>query len=133
MTAFTEGSFVAIVSTHWNRRIEGKRTIHKVHKNGNFTLLDREGKPSAQQYRPNYDGKWAHRTGQQNFMRSEHLEPWTPAIEDEIRQRQDRRRRDLRRDVIIKALTNADVDAEALTTIEGLLKLDVPTTQGEWS
>lgn len=124
MTAFTAGAYVAIVSTHWNRRIVGKRQIHKVYKNGNFTLLGHDGLPSSQQWSPSHDGTWAHRTGRTSIRDSEHAEPWTDAILVEIAERKVRARRDARRAAIVQALSpsNADVPEHALHQIETALK-----------
>lgn len=119
-TPFTPGAFVAVVSTNFDRRIDGKRQIHKVFKNGNFTLLYPDGSPSAQQYRPNHDGTTAHRTGERSYR--EHLEPWTQAIVEEIAERNAKHRRAARRDAIIKALGGADLPYHALHQIETALK-----------
>ena len=127
---FTEGSFVAIVNTHWNRRIAGKRQVVKVHANGNFTITGHDGKPSPQQYRPSLDGKYARAAGKQSgFRTSEHLEPWTPAIEQEIAERKEAARNVARQNAIIERLkTGAGLSDETLTTLEQTLGLTQPAT-----
>lgn len=102
---FKAGGHVAIVSHHWDRRIVGKRKIAKVHANGNFTIEDRNCVAQPQQYRPDSDGTTARPAGEARYVsRSEHLEPWTDAIEDEIKQRRIYRALEQRRDALIEKL-----------------------------
>lgn len=97
---FHPGGYVAIINTHWTRRIESKRRILKVHKNGNFTLAypeqNDEGRArlESQQWRPGAMGH-AHRTGERSYG-SSHAEPWTTAHDAErryVRQQHDLRAR----------------------------------------
>jgi hypothetical protein len=124
MTGFVAGGFVAIISTHFERRIVGKRQIHKVYKNGNFVLLDHEGKPQTQQWSQNHDGTIAHKTGDRGFRHSEHATPWTDDIVKEIAERKARNRRDHRRHLIVEALKGryVDIPEHALHQIETALK-----------
>lgn len=85
---FTAGSEVAIVNHHWERTIVRKARVVKVYATGNFTITKPDGTPDPQQWRPSMDGVSARqaqgRDGVQRY-RSDHLEPWTPKIDEEIR------------------------------------------------
>lgn len=122
---FKEGTEVALVNTHWNRRIDGKYKVAKVHANGNFVL---EGSQTNQQWRPDSAGTMAHKTGERGFRSTEHLEPWSPAIEAEIAGRKLLRRLEERRDACIAALKDKTGDdlrnmARSFDTLEELLGL----------
>ena len=131
---FKEGGHVAIVNTHWQRRIAGKRAIAKVHANGNFTIMGHDGKPAPQQYRPDHSGKYARVAGKTHgFRTSEHLEPWTSAIEQEIADRKASAKRIARKEAIITALKNGsdDLSEETLATLEQALGLAAPAPDTE--
>lgn len=125
---FKEGTVVALVNTHWGRRIDGKYVVGKVRKDGNFTLAPKGRLASEYQYRPSQDGTRAERTGERGFRATEHLEPWSPAIEAEIADRKLLRRLEARRDACIEALKERRGDelrnmARAFDTLEELLGL----------
>lgn len=125
------GDSVALVNHHWDRRIAGKRTVAKVHKTGNFTLLDREGKPSAQQWRPNHDGSQAEHAGTRRWRNPEHLEPWSQEIEAELRAEVLARKLDHRRNAIVEHLKNihrSKLRADVVEAIEAALGIDTGET-----
>lgn len=133
---FQPGVKVAVVAHHWERRVDSKREVHKVHKNGNFTLIGHDGKPDQQQYTANFDGTTAYQTGAHGFRHNSHLELWTPAIEEEILERKARVRRDRRRSAIANVLAarNTDIPEHALHQIETALKFAgylLETTDGQ--
>lgn len=130
---FKEGSFVAIVNTYADRHIIGKRAVAKVFKTGNFTIKDHDGKPNDQQWRPDFTGTYARKAGKRvGFRTVEHLEIWSPAIEQEIVDRKALHHARARRDAIIAALKKLDGDAlrfAPLGTIEDALDIAGPNTE----
>lgn len=125
------GDTVALVNHHWNRNILGKRTVARVHKTGRFTLLDHEGKPGATQWRPNHDGTIAHHAGA-SFRGADHLEPWSPEIEAELRAAGLARKLDKRRDAIVETLRKMrreDLKVGAIEAMEAFLGLKAEDTK----
>jgi hypothetical protein len=122
---FKMGTDVAIVHTHFERRILGKRKVAKVLANGNFTITYRDGMPdpTRQQYRPDWSGTSATPTGDRGFSHSrEHLEVWSKDIEDEVLASKQARIRKVRVDRIVARLADPVGDG-ALDEIEKALGL----------
>jgi Txe/YoeB family toxin of Txe-Axe toxin-antitoxin module len=106
---FKVDSYVAVVNTHWSRRIDGKRRIAKVYKNGNIILYNHDGSVGTHQYNQSShsDGSYyAHEVGNQ-YSRT-HLEPWSEKIEQEIATRKEERRTQKRIDAIIERLKDGE-------------------------
>lgn len=134
---FKAGTEVAIVSTHWERRIMSKRVVDKVYANGNFTLTNPAGRvpDSSQQYRPDYCGTTAKATGSLHRYGSDRVEVWTPAHDEELRKAVLDRRNGARRDRIIKHLEGIrreNLDSSVLAAVEaaiGITEPPVPETK----
>lgn len=122
---FKPGAFVAVVNHHWDRRIERKAAVVKVHANGNFTICNRDGTANPQQWIPDWQGTTARKTGKPTgFRHPEHLEIWTPDHATEIVEASARRDRASRSEIVRRKIEEARThDEHTLRALEAALGL----------
>lgn len=123
---FKPGVFVALVNHHWDRRIEAKRKVLKVHATGNFTTCTLTDQPSDRVWKPDMSGNSARLVGTSvGFRHAEHLEIWTPAHDEEIAARRSQRNRAARVEAAWTKLNamKGQIDEHSLLAIEAALGL----------